>query len=111
MRDQGLDRRSLSLHIIAFGVFSALCYFGSTVIVTVVLAILAAYILDPLVHLMVRFRFPRPGLSLFFFFFFCFSPPPAVSLFLFFVFFFFFFPPRFFFFPPPREEVPPPPAG
>ena len=52
-------RRSLALYIIAFGVFSALCYFGATVIVTLVLAILTAYILDPLVSLLRRAYFPK----------------------------------------------------
>jgi predicted PurR-regulated permease PerM len=53
------SRRSLSLHIVAFGVFSALCYFGATVIVTIVLAILTAYVLDPLVNWMRRIHIPK----------------------------------------------------
>ena len=51
--------RGLSIHIIAFAAFSAVCYFGATVMVTIVLAILAAYLLDPAVNVLHRIRVPR----------------------------------------------------
>jgi predicted PurR-regulated permease PerM len=51
--------RNLSIHIIAFAAFSAVCYFGATVMVTIVMAILTAYLLDPLVTLLERIRIPR----------------------------------------------------
>jgi predicted PurR-regulated permease PerM len=44
-----MDGPRLSIRIIAFAAFSALCYFGASVIVTLVLAIIAAYMLDPIV--------------------------------------------------------------
>jgi predicted PurR-regulated permease PerM len=51
--------RSLSVRIIAFAAFSALCYFGADVIITIVLAVLAAYVLDPFVSLLTRIKLPR----------------------------------------------------
>ncbi len=56
--------RGLSVRIIAFTCFSALCYLGASAIITVVLAILTAYLLDPFVNLLLRIRFPR-GLAIF----------------------------------------------
>ena len=55
--------RGLSVRIIAFAAFSATCYFGATVIITVVLAILTAYLLDPFVNLLHRIKVPR-GLAI-----------------------------------------------
>lgn len=55
--------RGVSIRIIAFAAFSAICYFGATVIITVVLAIMAAYLLDPLVVQLRRLRIPR-GLAI-----------------------------------------------
>ena len=55
--------RGLSVRIIAFAAFSAVCYFGATVIITILLAILIAYLLDPLVNLLRRLRIPR-GLAI-----------------------------------------------
>jgi predicted PurR-regulated permease PerM len=51
--------RNLSLSIIAFAAFSAICYFGATVMVTIVMAILTAYLLDPVVNAFQRIRIPR----------------------------------------------------
>jgi predicted PurR-regulated permease PerM len=51
--------RGLSLRIIAFVAFSAMCYFGAPVIITLVLAIILAYVLDPIVTFFARFRVPR----------------------------------------------------
>jgi predicted PurR-regulated permease PerM len=59
------NSRGLSVHIIAFAAFSAVCYFGATVMVTIVLAILAAYLLDPVVNLLRRIHIPR-SIAIFF---------------------------------------------
>ena len=53
-------QRGLSVRIIAFGVFSAICYFGATVIITLLLAVLLAFLLDPFVEALRRWRIPRP---------------------------------------------------
>lgn len=52
--------RGFSIRIIAFAAFSALCYFGAAVIITVLLAILLAYVLEPPVTLLRRLHVPRP---------------------------------------------------
>lgn len=52
-------RRTLSIRIIAFAAFSALCYFGAGVIITLFMAILTAYMLDPFVSILMRIRVPR----------------------------------------------------
>jgi AI-2 transport protein TqsA len=59
MTDTQSGSRNLSLHIIAFAAFSAICYFGATVMVTIVMAVLTAYLLDPVANLLQRIRFPR----------------------------------------------------
>jgi AI-2 transport protein TqsA len=51
--------RGLSIRILAFAAFSAICYFGATVIITVLISIFIAYLLDPLVNLLSRIRIPR----------------------------------------------------
>src|SRR4026207_447526 len=51
--------RNLSIHIIAFAAFSAVCYFGATVMVTLVMAVLTAYLLDPMATFMQRIKLPR----------------------------------------------------
>lgn len=51
--------RSLSVRIIAFAAFSAICYFGATAIITVLLAIMVAYLLDPIATFLQRLRLPR----------------------------------------------------
>lgn len=58
-------RIRLPIRIIAFAAFSALCYFGAAVIITIVLAILIAYMLDPIVNLLRRVRIPRPVAAVF----------------------------------------------
>jgi predicted PurR-regulated permease PerM len=55
--------RSLPLWVIAFAAFSAICYFGATAIITLLLAIMVAYLLDPLATFLQRFRLPR-GLAI-----------------------------------------------
>jgi predicted PurR-regulated permease PerM len=51
--------RGLSIRIIAFAAFSAMCYFGAPVIITLVLAIVLAYVLDPIVTFFGRLHVPR----------------------------------------------------
>ncbi len=51
--------RGLSIRIIAFVAFSAMCYFGAPVIITLVLAVILAYVLDPIVSFFTRLRVPR----------------------------------------------------
>jgi predicted PurR-regulated permease PerM len=48
-----------SLHIIASGVVLAILYFASSVVMTLLLAVLLAYFLDPVVELLERMRIPR----------------------------------------------------
>lgn len=52
--------RGLSIRIIAFVAFSAMCYFGAPVIITLVLAVMLSYVLDPIVTFFSRRRVPRP---------------------------------------------------
>jgi len=57
------SRRGLSIRIIAFAAFSAICYFGAGVIITLLLGILASYMLDPFVTILTRIKLPR-GLAI-----------------------------------------------
>jgi len=50
---------SVSGRIIAAGIVIAFCYFASSVLVTLLVAVLMAYFLDPVVTFMERFRVPR----------------------------------------------------
>ena len=50
---------SVSGRIIAAGIVVAFCYWASSVLVTLLVAILAAYFLDPVVTVMERMRIPR----------------------------------------------------
>lgn len=50
---------SASARIIAVGIVVAFCYFASTVLVTLLMAVLLAYFLDPVVSWMERGRIPR----------------------------------------------------
>ena len=50
---------SVSARIIAAGIVVAFCYFASTVLVTLLMAVLLAYFLDPVVTWMERGRIPR----------------------------------------------------
>ena len=53
--------RSASARIIAAGIVIAFCYFASTVLVTLLVAVLMAYFLDPVVtRLEDALRLPRP---------------------------------------------------
>ncbi|HUJ30078.1 MAG TPA: AI-2E family transporter [Candidatus Acidoferrum sp.] len=54
-----ISASSVSGRIIAAGIVIAFCYFASSVLVTLLVAVLMAYFLDPLVNLMERFRVPR----------------------------------------------------
>ena len=51
--------RSVSARIIAAGIVIAFCYWASTVLVTLLAAVLMAYFLDPLVNGLERLRIPR----------------------------------------------------
>lgn len=51
--------RGISMRIIAFCAFSVICYFGASVIITALMAIMTAYLLDPLVSVLRRLRIPR----------------------------------------------------
>ena len=50
---------SVSARIIAAGIVVAFCYWASTVLVTLLVAVLAAYFLDPLVTWLEQLRLPR----------------------------------------------------
>lgn len=50
---------SASARIIAIGIVIAFCYWASTVLVTLLVAVLMAYFLDPLVSVLERIRVPR----------------------------------------------------
>lgn len=52
--------RSVSARIIAAGIVIAFCYFASTVLVTLLVAVLMAYFLDPFVTWLEDVRLPRP---------------------------------------------------
>lgn len=54
-----MEQLKLPIRLIAFAAFSALCYFGATLIITIVLAILIAYMLDPIVNWLHQIRIPR----------------------------------------------------
>lgn len=51
--------RSVSARIIAAGIVIAFCYWASTLLVTLLTAVLMAYFLDPLVTWLERIRIPR----------------------------------------------------
>ncbi len=50
---------SVSARIIAAGIVIAFCYWASTILVTLLIAVLAAYFLDPVVTGLERIRIPR----------------------------------------------------
>ena len=50
---------SVSARIIAAGIVVAFCYFASSILVTLLMAVLLAYFLDPVVTWMERMRIPR----------------------------------------------------
>jgi predicted PurR-regulated permease PerM len=53
------DARHLALPVVALGVIIAILYFGRAVFITSLVAVIIAFILEPFVALLVRFRFPR----------------------------------------------------
>jgi predicted PurR-regulated permease PerM len=62
MRDEDIKisaRAASSLHIIASGIVFAFLYFASSVVMTLLLAVLLAYFLDPVVEFLERMRIPR----------------------------------------------------
>jgi predicted PurR-regulated permease PerM len=50
---------SLSVFIIAAGVVLTVLYYGRVFMITSITAVIISFLLDPFVHLLVRFRFPR----------------------------------------------------
>ena len=56
---KALARSSASARIIAAGIVIAFCYWASTILVTLLVAVLLAYFLDPVVSWMERVRIPR----------------------------------------------------
>jgi predicted PurR-regulated permease PerM len=53
------DARQLAPQVVAMGVIIAILYFGRLVFITSLIAVIIAFILEPFVALLVRFRFPR----------------------------------------------------
>jgi predicted PurR-regulated permease PerM len=53
------DAGQLALPVIAMGVMVAILYLGRAVFITSLVAVILAFILEPFVALLVRFRFPR----------------------------------------------------
>jgi predicted PurR-regulated permease PerM len=60
-----ISASSVSARIIAAGIVIAFCYWASSVLVTLLVAVLMAYFLDPVVSALERFRLPRALGSLF----------------------------------------------
>jgi len=54
-----ISKSSVSSRIIAAGIVIAFCYWASTILVTLLVAVLMAYFLDPVVSWMERARIPR----------------------------------------------------
>ncbi|MGA2134088.1 MAG: AI-2E family transporter [Bryobacteraceae bacterium] len=55
----GQEVRNISAPVIALGVAIAVLYFGRVLFITSLVAVILAFILEPLVTLLVRIRFPR----------------------------------------------------
>ena len=53
------QKSNISQRIIALGVVAAFCYWASSVLMTLMLAVLIAYFLDPFVEALERWRIPR----------------------------------------------------
>ena len=51
--------RHLALPVVALGVIVAILYFGRVLFITSIVAVMIAFILDPIVGLFMRLRFPR----------------------------------------------------
>jgi predicted PurR-regulated permease PerM len=56
---KAIARTSISARIIAAGIVIAFCYWAASVLVTLLVAVLMAYFLDPMVSGLERFRIPR----------------------------------------------------
>jgi predicted PurR-regulated permease PerM len=56
---EGQSTFNLSVFIIAGGVVMAALYYGRVFLIMCVTAVIIAFLLDPFVHLLVKFRFPR----------------------------------------------------
>jgi predicted PurR-regulated permease PerM len=55
----GHRQRSLALNILALAAAIALLYFGRVFLITLVIAVIIAFLLDPLVHFFMKLRLPR----------------------------------------------------
>lgn len=51
--------RSVAMNILAFGAAIALLYYGRVFLITIVIAVIIAFLLDPLVHFFMKLRLPR----------------------------------------------------
>ncbi len=52
-------RRSVATNLLAFAASIALLYYGRVFLITIVIAVIIAFLLDPLVHVFMRLRLPR----------------------------------------------------
>lgn len=62
--ERGQTRRHWALNVIGIAVILGLCYYGETVLVIMLVAVLLAFILAPIVDFLTRFRIPRSLASL-----------------------------------------------
>lgn len=54
-----VKRRSVATNILAFAASIALLYYGRVFLITIVVAVIIAFLLDPLVHIFMKLRLPR----------------------------------------------------
>ncbi len=54
-----ISPRSAALNVIATGIIIALLYFGRVFLITLLIAVILSFLLDPAVHLFMRFKLPR----------------------------------------------------
>jgi predicted PurR-regulated permease PerM len=52
-------QRSVASNILAFAAAIALLYYGRVFLITIVIAVIIAFLLDPMVHFLMKLRFPR----------------------------------------------------
>ncbi|MEL4382953.1 hypothetical protein AAEH94_23255, partial [Shewanella algae] len=55
----GQGQRSVAMNLIAFAAAIALLYYGRVFLITIVIAVVIAFLLEPLVHLFMKMRLPR----------------------------------------------------
>jgi predicted PurR-regulated permease PerM len=54
-----VTHRSVATNILAFAAGIALLYYGRVFLITIVIAVIIAFLLDPLVHVFMKLRLPR----------------------------------------------------